>query len=171
MPSVAATAVAVKVGCSRRRLKMLSGVFGSVFGSVFIGVFIGVFAWMLCKYPSAKANSVHRPLPSKRTFGTGVPASRQAVKIRSMPQPQASISPARKKALAISGLYITTNYQRGASGRRGNSRSKGGLPWRVSDAHMPRNALLTLSSFVVIVATRDGGNTACPRRKAYPKTQ
>ena len=37
-------------------------------------------------------------------MGTGVPAFSQASKMRWMPRPQVSISPARKKALAKAGL-------------------------------------------------------------------
>ena len=44
------------------------------------------------------------PVPSTMSLGLGDPASVQAATMRSMPRPHVSISPERKKTLAIAGL-------------------------------------------------------------------
>ena len=52
----------------------------------------------------ANGNVTHSPDCSCSSTGSGKPASRHSVNINSMPRPQASISPARKNALAMPGL-------------------------------------------------------------------
>jgi hypothetical protein len=51
-----------------------------------------------------KVNSIHNPEGSYLSAGSGTAAPRHASKMSSIPRPQASIIPARKKAFATSGL-------------------------------------------------------------------
>jgi hypothetical protein len=77
-------------------------IFSCVFTRVSTGVSTGFRGVVTCT--GANGNVTHTPIDSTCNTGEGRPASKQVCSMRSIPRPQASIWPLRKKALAMSGL-------------------------------------------------------------------
>ena len=75
---------------------ILSDILSDTSSDIFTGVFSDIFVWAV--------NCTISPDASERYAGSGTPAALHSWRIFSMPRPQDSIIPARKKALAMRGL-------------------------------------------------------------------
>ena len=102
LPMDDASPARVKSGLAISAARIFSGVFTRVSTGISTGISTGFRGVVTCA--CANKNFTHTPIDSTCNPGEGRPASRQVCSMRSIPRPQASIWPLRKKALAMSGL-------------------------------------------------------------------